>query len=165
MGDVFIPALGAFPKRIYTVVSAANYGIPFIGKILRPLGALPIIPTIKGMRNFENAIKMRAQSGHPIVIFPEAHVWDYYTGIRPFSDTSFKYPCKLCMPVFSITSTYKKTRIFKRPIINVIVDGPFLSEGDTVKEKAKDLHNKVYSAMITASKQSDYEFVEYKKAL
>ena len=59
VGDVFIPALATLPRRIYTIVSTANYGIPIIGKILRPLGALPIIPTLKGMKNLEAAIKHR----------------------------------------------------------------------------------------------------------
>ena len=163
VGDVFIPALAALPRRIYTIVSTANYGIPVIGKILRPLGALPIIPTLEGMRNLETAIKTRAENNHPIVVYPEAHVWDYYTGIRPFADTSFKYPVKLNMPVFSMTATYKKSRLFKKPIINVIIDGPFYPEGEAVKSKAKSLHDKVYNSMLLAAKESDYSFIEYKK--
>ncbi|MBR6902823.1 MAG: 1-acyl-sn-glycerol-3-phosphate acyltransferase [Clostridia bacterium] len=163
VGDVFIPALAALPRRIYTIVSTANYGIPVIGKILRPLGALPIISTIKGMRNLEEAIKKRALTGHPIVIYPEAHVWDYYTGIRPFSDTSFKFPVKLNLPAFSMTSTYRKSKLFKKPVINVIIDGPFYPEGETVKEKAKDLHGKIYNSMCENAKESNFNYVEYKK--
>lgn len=164
VGDVFMPALAAFPRRIYTIVSTANYGIPLIGKILRPLGAIPIIPTVRGMRNFEEAVKKRAEDNHPIVIYPEAHVWDYYTGIRPFADTSFKYPVKLNMPVFSMTSTYRKSKIFKRPVINVIIEGPFYPDGETNKGRAKDLHDKVYGSMLNAAKESNFSFIEYKKA-
>lgn len=164
VGDVFIPALAAFPRRIYTLVSTANYGIPVIGKILRPLGALPIIPTVRGMRNLEAAIKQRAENNHPIVIYPEAHVWDYYTGIRPFADTSFKYPAKLNMPVFSMTATYRRSKFFKKPLLNVIIDGPFYPEGETVREKARHLHGKVYSSMLNAAKESNFSFIEYKKS-
>lgn len=163
VGDVFIPALAAKPRRIYTIVSTANYGIPVIGKILRPLGALPIISTLKGMRNLEAAIKKRIEAGHPIVIYPEAHVWDYYTGIRPFSDTSFKFPVKLNLPAFSMTSTYRKSKLFRKPVINVIIDGPFYPEGETVKEKARDLHEKVYNSMCENAKQSNVNYIEYKK--
>ncbi len=163
VGDVFIPALAVLPRRIYTIVSTANYGIPLIGKILRPLGALPIIPTLKGMKKLENAIKTRAETGHPIVIYPEAHVWDYYTGIRPFPVTSFKFPVKLNMSAFSMTATYKKSKVFKRPIINVIIDGPFYPEGDTAKGKTQDLHDKVYGSMLNNAKKSNYNYIEYKK--
>ncbi|MBO4693470.1 MAG: 1-acyl-sn-glycerol-3-phosphate acyltransferase [Clostridia bacterium] len=164
VGDVFIPALAAFPRRIYTVASTANYGIPVIGKILRPLGALPVIPTLKGISNLETAIKKRAEENHPIVIYPEAHVWDYYTGIRPFPDTSFKFPVKLDMPVFSMTATYKKSKFFKKPIINIIIDGPFYPEGETVKGKAQSLHDKVYESLTANAKQSNFSYIEYKKA-
>ena len=116
------------------------------------------------MRNLEAAIKQRVETNHPIIIYPEAHVWDYYTGIRPFPDTSFKYPVKLNMPVFSMTATYKKSKIFRKPLINVIVDGPFYCEGDTVKEKAMDLHGKVYNSMLNAACESNYSYIEYKKA-
>ncbi len=163
VGDVFIPAIAALPRRIYTIVSPANYGIPVIGKILRPLGALPIIPTVKGIKNLEAAIKQRAEDNHPIVIYPEAHVWDYYTGIRPFPDTSFKYPARLNMPVFSMTATYKRSKLLKKPVIDVKIDGPFYPEGETLKGKAADLHNKVYSSMINRTKESNYDYIEYKK--
>lgn len=163
-GDVFAPALAASPRRIYTIASTANYGIPVIGRILRPLGALPIIPSLSGMKNLEAAIKTRAQANHPIVIFPEAHVWDYYTGIRPFPDTSFKFPAKLNMPVFSMTTTYKKSKFFKKPVMEAVIDGPFYPEGETVRQKAGNLHEKVYNAMLAAAKSSNYDYIEYKKA-
>lgn len=164
VGDVFIPAFAAFPRRIYTIASSANYGIPMIGKILRPLGALPVIPTIKGMKNLETAIRKRAQDNHPVVVYPEAHVWDYYTGIRPFPDTSFKFPAKLNMPAFSMTATYRKSKIFRKPVINVIIDGPFYGEGDTLKSKARDLHGKVYNSMLVSSEKSNFEYIKYKKS-
>ncbi len=93
VGDVFIPALACLPKRIYTVVSPANFDIPISGKILRPLGALPLPSTLGGMKAFSKAMKTRIEK-HPIIIYPEAHVWPYYTEIRPFADGEFKYPPK-----------------------------------------------------------------------
>ena len=163
-GDVFAPALAASPRRIYTIASTANYGIPVIGKLLRPLGALPIIPSLSGMKNLEAAIKIRVEDNHPIVIFPEAHVWDYYTGIRPFPDTSFKFPAKLSLPVFSMTTTYKKSKLFKRPVMKTVIDGPFYPEGETVRQKAAYLHDRVYNAMLDAAKTSDCDYIEYKKS-
>ena len=161
LGDVFIPALCAFPKRIYTVVSTANYGIPFIGKILPFLGALPIVGTFHGIKQLNRAVDVRIESGHPVVIYPEAHVWEYYTDIRPFPETSFKFPIKTNAPCFAMTSTYKKRRFFKRPKMCVYIDGPFYPEGNSPKEKTAFLHNTIYSVMKKRSLNSNYKYIEY----
>ncbi len=163
VGDVFIPALCVLPKRIYTVVSTANYGIPVIGKLLPFLGALPLVGSVHGMKELSKAMERRLQKGHPIVIYPEAHVWKYYTAIRPFPDTSFKFPAKFDKPTFAMTVTYKSSKLFKRPITEVFLDGPFYPRGDTVKDKARDLHHKVLSAMLERSKTGNCSYITYKE--
>lgn len=161
VGDVFIPALCVLPKRIYTVVSTANYGIPFIGKILQYLGALPIVDTLNGIKELNRAIEYRLNRGNPIVIYPEAHVWEYYTGIRPFADTSFKFAVKYDVPVFAMTVTYKKSKLFKRPTAEIFFDGPFCAQGDTTKSKVCNLHNTVFEAMKSRAENSDCEYIKY----
>ena len=162
VGDVFIPALCVLPKRIYTVVSTANYGIPIIGKILPFLGALPVVSSLHGIKELNRAIEQRLEKGHPIVIYPEAHVWEYYTDIRPFPDTSFRFPARLDKPSFAMTVTYRKAKLFKRPIMEVFLDGPFYPQGNTPKEKAMNLHDQIYSVMRERSKNSDFAYIEYK---
>ncbi len=162
VGDVFIPALSVLPKRIYTVVSTANYGIPVIGKILPFLGALPTVNSLHGVKELNNAIEYRLKKGHPIVIYPEAHVWEYYTEIRPFPDTSFRFPVKFDKPAFAMTVTYKKSKLFKRPIMEVFLDGPFYPDGSTTKEKTADLYQKVYNTMKKQSSKSNYKYIEYR---
>lgn len=163
-GDVFIPALCVLPKRIYTVVSTANYGIPVIGKILPFLGALPIVDSLHGIKELNKAMEYRLENGHPVVIYPEAHVWEYYTDIRPFPNTSFKFPVKSNKPAFAMTVTYKKSKIFKKPVMEVFIDGPFFGQGDNAKDKAANLHDRVYNTMKERSKNSNYKYIEYVKA-
>lgn len=163
VGDVFIPALAVFPRRIYTVVSCANYALPIIGKILPFLGALPIKNSLKGMGELNKAIDYRIKMGNPVTIYPEAHVWKYYTKIRPFPETSFKFATKNDTPAISMTVTYKKSKIFKRPKMEVFLDGPFVGQGNSVKEKSVNLRDKIYNTMVERSKNSDCEFVLYRK--
>lgn len=163
VGDVFIPALCVLPKRIFTLVSPANYGIPVIGKILPYLGALPVTSSLHGIKELSKAIEQRLAKHHPIVIYPEAHIWEYYTEIRPYPESSFKFPAKLNKPAFAMTATYRKGKISTRPIMEVYLDGPFYAEGNTIKEMAADLHQKVYQSMLKRSKQSDYRYIEYRK--
>lgn len=163
VGDVFNPALACFPKRIYTVVGAANFALPVIGKILPFLGALPISDTLHGMKEFNKAVERRIQDGHPVIIYPEAHVWEYCTDIRPFSASSFKLPVKLGCPAFCFTVTYQKRRFGKKPKATLYVDGPFFAEGDSVKNKAEHLRDTVYFAMKERSKASTYSYIVYKQ--
>ena len=161
VGDVFIPALCCFPKRIYTVVSPANFDIPFIGKILFPLGALPIPNSLKGMKEFGNALQQRVSERHPVIIYPEAHVWPYYTGIRPYSSVSFKYPEKYGVPAFCMTTTYQKPRFGSKPKMTVYIDGPFVGCGENSKEKAENLKNVIYECMLKNSEMSNCEYIKY----
>ena len=161
VGDVFNPALACFPKRIYTVVSPANFALPVIGKILPYLGALPISDTLHGMKEFYNAMECRIKQNHPIVIYPEAHVWEYYTDIRPFPETSFKFPVKLGVPTFCFTTTYQKRRFGRKPAITIYVDGPFVVDGKTPKEKAQKLRDSVFDTMKQRSTESSYAYIKY----
>lgn len=162
LGDVFTPALPCLPGRIYTVVSPANLAIPVIGKILPYLGALPIPDTLKGMKEFTAAIEYRVNQGKYVTIYPEAHVWEYYTGIRPFSAASFKYPVKFRKPVYCMTSTYQQRRPGNRPKCTVYVDGPFYPDSSlSQKEQAVKLRDQVYNCMCRQSKASNCQYIQY----
>lgn len=162
LGDVFIPAHCAFPRRIYTVVSPANYSIPVIGKLLPYLGALPLCDSIHGYRALLQAMEVRLRGGHPIVLYPEAHVWAYHTGIRPFPSTAFNYPARFDKPAFAMTVTYQKAWLFHHPRMTVWLDGPFYGSGTTTREKADALHAAVYHTMLARSQSSNCEYIRYR---
>ena len=117
------------------------------------------------MKNFLKTIEIRIKQGYSITIFPEAHIWPYYTKIRPFKSVSFKYPVKLETPVFCMTNTYQcygknneKVRIVS------YIDGPFFSDKElNLKEQQEDLRNKVYDVMVERSKNSNIEVIKYQK--
>ena len=164
VGDVFNPALAAFPNRIYTVVSPANLGIPVIGKILPYLGALPIPESVGGMKSFTAAMEYRLKQKKCIVIYPEAHVWEYYTGIRPFDSTSFKFPAKFGTPVYSMTAVYKKRKHFQKPAIKIQFDGPFYPDTSlSLRDRAENLKTRVYESMKNRAKGSDCVYIKYEK--
>ena len=163
IGDVVIPAFAVLPKRIFTIVSPANYGIPIIGRALPYLGALPVTDNLSGIKELNRAIETRLAGGHPIVVYPEAHVWEYYTGIRPFPDTAFKYPVKFDRPAFVLTNTYRKSKVFKRPIMYTYLDGPFFPTGETSKQKAANLKETVYKTMRERAESSNFDYIKYEK--
>lgn len=161
-GDVFFPAWVNLKKRIYVIVSQANYGLPVIGKLLPYLGALPLGKDLKGMENLRKAVDRRIQEKKCVVVYPEAHVWPYYTKIRPFSDTAFHYPVNLGAPVFAMTTTYQKRKNGKRPRITIYVDGPFFPDTSLSKRAQRQtLCAQVRAAMTRRSQMSNCEYVTY----
>lgn len=163
IGDVFIPAYVCNDKRIYVVVSQANLGVAGIGKILPMLGALPIPDSIKDTKKLWEAIKKRIEQKKCVVIYPEAHVWPYYTKIRPFTKTAFKFPVDCNAPAFAMTTTYYKRKLGKKPGIIVYMDGPFMPDNKlTKKENEEKICEEIYKSMVNRSKNSTYEYMEYK---
>ncbi len=162
MGDAFIPTLSFFPKRIYTVIGAANLGIPVLGKCLPILGGLPIPSSLHGMKQFVRAIQHHIEHRRCVVIYPEAHVWPYCTFVRPFPVTSFRYPVDMQVPSYCMTTTYQKRRHGDKPRITVYMDGPFWPRMDLGRRKAQEtLHDEVYACMQERSRNSTYGYIRY----
>ncbi|MBP3372564.1 MAG: acyl-phosphate glycerol 3-phosphate acyltransferase [Clostridia bacterium] len=164
VGDVFLPALACFPKRIYTVVSPQNYALPLIGKLLPALGALPLGENLSQMRSFNTAVSARIAQKHPIAIFPEAHVWDYCTFIRPFQSAAFKYPVTEQVPAYCMTVTYQKHPLLFRPVMHIYVDGPFFAHCEgAVSLRANDLCDQITVCMKERAARSNTAFIHYAK--
>lgn len=161
--DAMNPTRIAFPRTADVVVNPDAVSIKGCGQLVRLLGGVPVPSDLKGLKNFSSDVAGAVEDGHWVAIYPEAHIWPYYTGIRPFGAAAFKYPAKSGAPVFAFTTTYKKRRFFKKPAKIVYVDGPFFAEGDSLKEKAGDLRDKVYAAMCERAKLSDCAYCEYYK--
>lgn len=165
MADALIPTMVSNPKDTYVIVHPNNVSMPYLGRITPSLGALPLPDDAGAAKNFLKAVETRIKEGKVVHIYPEAHIWPYYTKIRPFKDTSFRYPIKCGVPVFCFTNTYQKRRWRKTPRIVTYVDGPFYAE-ETLKGKAKqeELRNRVYETMVKRAENNSVEMITYVKA-
>lgn len=164
IGDAFMPHFINFPQSNYIIVHPNNVSMPLLGKVTPSLGALPLPDGMAAYRNFIAAIETRIAEGNAIVVYPEAHIWPYYTGIRPFSDVSFSYPVKLGTPVFCFVNTYQKRKRSKKPRIVTYVAGPFFPD-QTIpeRERKKKLRNEVYEKMCALAAHSTVEIIKYVK--
>ena len=167
-GDTLFISNAVYPKKNFLIVNPENVSMKFLGNFVQMLGAIPIPTKRSGMKNFLEAICDKIKKGYSVTIFPEAHIWPYYTKIRPFKSVSFKYPVELNTPVFCATNTYQsyKTKLGGKNNdkiqIVMYIDGPFFPDMNlNPKERKEDLRNKVYEAMCERSKNSDIEFIKY----
>ena len=164
IGDAFIPSMLNFPQDDYVIVHPNNVSMPVLGKITPSLGALPLPDDMTAYRNFMKAVQRRIKENHAMVIYPEAHIWPYYTKIRPFGDTSFHYPIKFDVPAFCFTNTYQKRKFSNKPNIVTYIDGPFYADKTlSLKDQKKDFRDKIYNCMCERAKNSTVIKIEYIK--
>ena len=98
------------------------------------------------------------------MIYPEAHIWPFYTDIRPFKDTSFRYPIQHNLPVFSMTNTYQKRRFSSKPKMVTYIDGPFYADTSLpVRQQKKMLPDLVYETMKKRAKNNTVVCIRYEK--
>ena len=119
-GDVYNPALYN-PVHPYYLCDSSNLGIPILGPILPFVGAMPIPDSLRDKKRLFDAISVRAKQGKAIVIYPEAHLWPYYTNIRPFVSSAFVFPVRDNLPIFTATTTFstpKKAKHGKNSLSN-----------------------------------------------
>ena len=166
--DVFGPALAA-DRKIYTIISPVNLKIPKIGKLLPLIGGLPLGKTKEEKQAFNDAVDKRLKQKRVVVIYPEAHLWPYYTGIKKFpaGDKSFKYATRNNVPIFTMTTTYHKRKDKKHgdlPRMDVYIDGPFWpDEKLSDEENRAKLAKEAYDSMVKYSKNSTYDYFTYIK--
>ena len=160
--DGFMPSLICFPRRVYVLVNSFNLSLWGTRNFMAMIGAIPIPTAMSGMKHFKQKVSDVILRKEVIMIYPEAHVWPYYTKIRPFSAVSFTYPVALKKPIYTFTVTYHKGK--HRTHMKAFVDGPFYPD-DTLSTKDATIHlrNEAYQAMKKRSSNSTYEKIIYKK--
>lgn len=163
--DTFIPSIAVFPKRNFLIVNPENISVKPFGGLIEMLGAIPVPGNKTAMKNFLDVINEKMEKDYSITIYPEAHIWPYYTGIRNFKSVSFKYPVEFKKPVFCVTNTYQKCgKSMDKVRIVSYVDGPFFAdESLSVREQKEELRNRVYECMVERSRNSNVEVVRYVK--
>lgn len=163
-GDAFVPNVINIRKQVSVVVSSDNLSVPVVRPLIEMCGAVPVPETLSATKNFKEILKKRIAQGSFVMIYPEAHIWPYYTGIRNFASVSFKYPIELNCPTYAITNTFHKRKFSKKPKIITYIDGPFYADVNLPKKERQELlRNQVYGAMCERSKSNSYNVHTYIK--
>lgn len=160
--DAFCPN-SAGRKSNSIVVGPDAMSIKGLNSILYLLGAIPMGSTIHQMADMKRCIKNRVARGECVTVYPEGHIWPYYTKIRSFADDSFMFPAADGKPVYTFTNCYTRGRLIKYPKVVTYVDGPFIApEGTSPRAARRYLRDECLRVMrARAGQYSDYAFAEY----
>lgn len=165
--DPILPPVLTNPfKRMIILASHDTFSIhPIVTFLVKALGAIPVPSTLKMFKNYTDCLRYHTvEKNHRILVYPEQHIWPYYTKIRNFSSGSFRYPVDDNVPVYCLTTVFKKKRNGKPKPIGYI-DGPFYPNQDIPRNEAvKELRDTVYNAMKRRSEvEWNYEYIKYEK--
>jgi len=145
--DAVVHPMMSFPKPAYTIVHPDAISIKYAGTIVKMMGAMPNPSSRQTYVGFMNAAKEMYENGNPIVVYPEAHIWPKYNGVRDFPDVSFNLPVKLDAPCFVRSTVYRK-RKNGHTRAEVFYDGPFYADQSLpAKEAQKDLRDRIHAKM------------------
>ena len=165
--DAFTPNLISFPTRNKIIVSEDTVSIKGIKGIVQMLGALPVPSNTNSLKPFVRAVDYYYKKCN-ITIYPEAHIWPYFTGVRNFKDSSFAYPIKNNSPVVAFFTAYSEPKgIFKqlrKANTTIYISDPIYPDTTKPKKVAqKELRDKVFEFMKDCSeKYSTFSVIEYK---
>ena len=165
--DAFLAPIVAFPKRAFVLVSPDTVSIKGIRTLVQILGAIPIPQDRKAFPLFCSAVETRAVEGRCISIFPEAHMWNYCTFVRPFHAGSFRYPISYDKPSVAVAVTYqqRKCPLFRRPKRTVFVSDPIYPDQSlSAKAAQRKLAEEVERFIREKTEQySDYKYFDYRQ--
>lgn len=163
--DSYIGPLAVFPKKCFIISHPDVLSIKGMRLGMQAYGVIPLGSNLDEKKEFLRCVEKRMQSGNAVIVYPEAHVWPYYTKIRPFDDQCFTYLAKQQKPMFVLTNCYQKRRFSKKPQIVTYADGPFYPNPDLNRRStAKELRDIAYNTMCQRTKEhSTVEYIKYIK--
>ncbi len=164
MDAIMINAFLIWNKRVNILAFSDSLSIPVVKHLVKALGFIPLGDSIKTQANMMKCFDYYIKKKQAILIFPEAHIWPYYTKIRDFPSGSFHYPSKCNAPVVPIVSIMQK-RLFKflKPKIKLVVGKPIYPDPNkSIKENKEYLHSECLKQMKEiSSKYKQYEYYNY----
>ncbi|WP_143461389.1 lysophospholipid acyltransferase family protein [Levilactobacillus enshiensis] len=163
-GDVLMPYYLGDRQRFNVLASPANLGIPILGSVICLGGALPTPQGLQQMRTFNAIVTDKLRAGEWVVIYPEEHVWPYYTGIRPFNLSAFHFPVAAQVPAYCLTVTYHKRWWRRRPKRVAYVDGPFEPDRNlSPKQQQHQLADQIQTCMTKRAASSNAIYIDYEE--
>lgn len=149
---VWIGAL-IFPRKIYVTMLQSNLGLPFVGKILRIAGGIPIPETKEHMVHFLDELKTELSKKTPVLVMPEASIKPYHVGIRKFLSGAFRFAADADAKILPFVFVYKNPNFFqklykKKPRLHLHILEPVeVERGETKQQTLTLTRNKIHKIM------------------
>ena len=166
VADCFkFPAYCIPVKRVNVIGYSDTLSMKGVRCLARAIGYIPIPDDINNMKKMKDAIeRLVTRKKEIVLIFPEAHIWPYYTKIRNFKAVSFTYPAEFNKPVVPAVTIWRG-KPGKKPKQTVVFGKPIYPDPElNVMENKAYLHEQCLLQMKEiASKYPQVEYIKYIK--
>ena len=161
--DVYTPNIIRLQKRNYIIAGPDAFSIPGIRWLVQMVGGIPLGSTIRQEREMRACVEERVKKGNLVTVFPEAHIWPYYTRIRPYKAAAFHYPAQDGAAVYTMTHCYRKRRIGNYVRVETWLDGPFYSDMTLpAAQRRQELRDRCFETMrARVEDRSEYAYWNY----
>ena len=163
--DAFkFPAFVIPTQRVNIIGYSDTLSIKGVKGFAKAVGYLPIPNDLNNLRKMKDAIKTLVDKKEIVLIYPEAHIWPYYTHIRNFQSVSFSYPAEFNKPVLPAVTVWRG-KPNKKPKQTVVIGEPIYPNPElSVSENKKYLHEQcLYQMKLISSSYEQAEYIKYIK--
>ncbi len=163
IADAFkFPSYVIHDKRVNIIGYSDALSLKGLCPILKGLGYLPIPNDINHMHELNEEIGRLLNKKEVILIYPEAHIWPYYTKIRNFKSASFIYPAEFHKPIVPAVTIWRG-KANKKPKQTVVFGRPIYPDPDlSPLENKQYLHDQCLLAMQEiVRKHPQVEYIKY----
>lgn len=161
--DVIENLMLGYPRRVNTIGYSDPLSIPVARHLVRSLGFLPLPTNIRDLPEFQSILEYYVlKEAQGISLFPEAHLWPYYTNVRNFKRSSFRYPALFNVPTIPVFNQRRERKgfwkLFPQPRVTMYV-GPLIFPDPNLsfKENQKMIGDKTYEFMKTIADNVPHE--------
>ncbi len=95
-------------RKCYFLTLKSNINMRGIGYILKLAGGIPIPTNIRAIMTFGKSVEKLLKNKKAIMVCPEASLWPYYRGIRPFKKGAFYFAVKSEVPVLPVVILFRQ---------------------------------------------------------
>ena len=155
-------------RRVHIIGYSDALSIPVAKRIVPSLGLIPL-PLKEDRDNFHKMTDyinyLVNKRKYYVLIFPEAHIWPYYTEIRNWKNNALIYPAMMNVPIIPAVTVWKKRKFRKVPRQVVVFGTPiYPKEGESITFNKDYLHQQCLGQMKSISRSFiQQKYVEYIK--
>ena len=151
--DCTMVKLAAFPHNLHIISMKGNLELPFVGWLLKALGAVPLPGSTAGMLRLEKNLEEGVKNGDWVHFYAEGLLVRYHREVRPFQRGAFLTAVRADCPVIPMRLICEEPHGIrklwrKKPFLRLIIGKPlYRNENLSRREAVTDLMLRTHAAV------------------